>query len=732
MKFRGTSFALKSLPVAIAAALSTTAFADSQDATNNDVTLLNQVTVTATRTEKSLKDVASSVAVIDDDQIESQLVQNINDLIRYEPGITVSNDSRTGFGDFTIRGMSGNRVKVIVDGVDQASAFDPGVTYYMRGGRNFIDTETLKGAEVVKGPASSLYGSDAIGGLVAFQTKNPEDLLNESGDDTHASVKAAYSSANEGFTETFSLANRTGDLESMVIYTRRDSKETDSYVNHGNNVSGSQRGQNNPAINRVDNLLSKINYDLNDNHRIGFTGEYQDNRSSVDVEDSTITQGVTGKDNKERIRLGVSHQWSDADTAVFDHMKWQLDWQKTSTDMVTFVPSYAGHHRTYDNREQNYTYQEKGYQFGAQFEKELTLANQVHSLTYGLNLTRDEVTNESNEASLDSGRVTPKDYIPTVDREIYGLFLQDEIALTDKLTVTPGVRWDKYEYKPSILRTNGEQTKDSGDSAVTGRLATVYKLTDNYSLFGQFSQGFKAPDLIDMFYTLDRQFLYKNLANPDLKPETSNSFEAGVRGHGRYGDFEVTAFYSRYEDFIATVSTASPQYPMGGISQAQNLAKARIKGLEFKGELFLDQVNPSLKDFTLRASLAYAEGEGKNNDSYEPLNNISPLTAVFGLAYDAPSGKWGNEALWTLVKGKDKSDINDPRNQLFATPGYGVVDLTAYYKPTDKLTLRAGLFNLTDKKYWNWDQARTATTSVNLDRYTQPGRNLSVSAKYTF
>ena len=151
-------------------------------------TMMNQVTVSATRTERQLDDVASSVSVVTAEESERQMARNTRDLVKYEPGVNVSSDSRFGLGGFNIRGMDENRVKITVDGVDQARSF--GYDRSLQSQRNFFDIENMKQLEVVKGPASSVHGSDAIGGVAAFVTKDPADYLKSDGDDTYASVKS--------------------------------------------------------------------------------------------------------------------------------------------------------------------------------------------------------------------------------------------------------------------------------------------------------------------------------------------------------------------------------------------------------------------------------------------------------------------------------------------------------------------------------------------------------------
>ncbi len=136
-----------------------------------------------------------------------------------------------------------------------------------------------------------------------------------------------------------------------------------------------------------------------------------------------------------------------------------------------------------------------------------------------------------------------------------------------------------------------------------------------------------------------------------------------------------------------------------------------------------------------RGSLAYLYG--RNNDTGQPLNSINPLTGVFGLGYD--QNTYGGLLNWTLVKRKTRVDTSnyyapDGANR-FKTPGFGLVDLTGYYKVAQDVTVSGGLYNLADKKYWLWDDVRGydsvgeagATAPANLDRLTQPGRNFAVN-----
>ena len=139
----------------------------------------------------------------------------------------------------------------------------------------------------------------------------------------------------------------------------------------------------------------------------------------------------------------------------------------------------------------------------------------------------------------------------------------------------------------------------------------------------------------------------------------------------------------------------------------------------------MDEVLGTLPGLAFRAAIAYADGE--DNTSSEPINTVEPLTAVLGFSYDAPSKVWGAELIWTLVEAKDGSDI-DATSSRVETAGYGIVDLLAYYRFTEKITVNAGIFNVTDKKYIRWAD----TVAIGSDapgRFSQSGLNGSATIR---
>ena len=384
--------------------------------------------MTATRTEKAVKDVAGSVVVIDEEQIENQMATDISEVLRYEPGVTTQGNSRLGMAGFNIRGMSGNRVKVMVDGVKLASTYQSGQDF-LRPEQDFVDIDSLKAVEIVKGPGSTLYGSDAMGGVVAFVTKSPGDLLKKEGDDFYASAKVGYAGANKGFSESITFANRSGPLETLLTYTRRDNKAMNTHS--GDDVQGLARGKEESLESGLNNILAEARYQLSPDQVAGVKVDWLDQSSKSDLEAHADPRD-SSKDARERQRITLFHEW-DANNQWFDRLHSQLSWQNTKSNQVTYTYGSA----TLGDRKKDYFYEQGGFQLGTQFNKQISQGNIEHFLTYGFSWRKDDLENHNRTYMVDTGELLPPDavhqpgrYSPLATSETYGIFLQDEISFS--------------------------------------------------------------------------------------------------------------------------------------------------------------------------------------------------------------------------------------------------------------------------------------------------------------
>lgn len=698
-----------------------------------NVSVFDEVVVSGTRSEQSIKNVPSSVSKVTAEEMEQNLATDITQAVKYEPGVQVNGRGRFGMQDFTIRGMSGNRVKVLLDGVEQPSSYNPGADA-MRKNSNGFDVDTLTAIEINKGPSSTLYGSDALGGTVYMRTKKPEDML-QAGDDTHVGVKTGYASANDEYKATVELANRTGDLESMVIYTYRNGHETEVHGD-GADVIGEQRGAANPFGYDSHNVLGKLFYQLNENHRVGLTGEFntksQDGRNlsqegydgGMGMMPGFVYTNVHFDDKDDRYRVGLEHEWL-ANNVVFDTLKWQLSWSESETEHHNF-----DHTGRYGNRDRLRKGKDDSLQFDLQMQKELQLSRSRHELTYGIAASDASFDLDYTDYFLDRGTSSPgSSEVPKSDSEKRAVFVQDQIFLMDdQMVVTAGLRYDDFKAKPQ----GDSDLKEHNSDKLTSRLGAVYHWTDNFSTYAQYSEGFRSPTIYELYYAKDNAAHgYKLEANPDLKPEESQSYEIGLRGNNRYGAVEMSFFYNDYKNFIKSQTN-----DVGGIdiTKNENIDKARIYGSELKGSLWLDEAFGAPMGTYARLAMTYMDGE--NKETGDTLDTVAPFIAVVGLGYDAPSEMWGGALTVTAADRKDEWERPDAgQKPNVDAPGYAVVDLTTYYRPTNDLTLRAGLFNAFDKKYWQYQNLAgdsTATEQGKLDRQAEAGRNWGVTVDYAF
>ncbi|HBC56318.1 MAG TPA: hypothetical protein DCZ03_04060 [Gammaproteobacteria bacterium] len=727
-------------PVIVATLFASPAQIQAAEAPERRTFALDKITVSATLTEKKLADVTSSVSIIDSEQLDRQQASDIRDAIRYEPGITTPHSGRFGLRGFNIRGMEGNRVKIIVDGVEQAKELNTGGPF-LRANRQFVDLDTLKQIDVVKGPSSSLYGSDALGGVVAFTTKDPLDFLHP-GAQFGGSVKFQYHQDNNAFSETLALANKFQFFETLVLYTRRDGDETANFEEGFNDGQGDDRTLPDPVEFSSNNYLAKIYYQPNEEWRVGLIAEHFSSEVATELlslEGPTYSTtfnyaDYTGDDGTNRDRISFLVELKP-NRFLFDDVHSKISWQSSQTEQDTRnFTNFAG----YGHRLIDYSHEEVNREFSLLFHKRLP----HHTLTYGTSYQQAEMENITDKFYLDGTR--PADlsrYTPVIESDTFGIFIQDQISLADKrLMLTPSIRYDKVSAEPTADSRITVDFDGHQSDKTTARLGMLYQLTANHRLFAQYSQGFKAPDISQLYHeeTSSASRGYVILANPELNPESSDSYELGFRSTSDTSAVEFSIFYNQFDDFIESISTPGTFAGQNlDVNQYHNIAEATIQGAELRHTLWFDTLVPQLPGLSLNTSIAYTEGEDDTNG--EPLQSIAPEKAVVSLAYLSADENWGMALHNTLVASKDESDMpniattRNPTAEPFSTPGFGLLDFTLFYKPVPALTVRGGVFNVTDKKYWLYEDVRGRDANETfLDRFTQPGRHYSLSLTYDF
>lgn len=754
------------LPSACAAAAAPDAPATPDPVTNaaatpepdvRDSRALDVITVSATRIPQPVGDVTATVTVIEADEIERRLVYDIRDLVRYEPNVSVRHQAgRFGLSGFNIRGLDGNRVLVLIDGSRVADGFAIGD--FSNAGRNSVDVDALKVAEILRGPASSLYGSNALAGVVSLVTKDPRDYLDPDADaDSALRFRVGHDQTDDSTQRGFTAAVAAGPWSAMALATQR---RGGPLGNQGrNDASDSTRTAPNPQDLASDALLARLVRDGEDGRATRLTLDLNDSRATTDVLSAIreqrlgptriLTERLLGDDRQTRSRIALDQTLGGL-TPFIDDGRIHVYRQSTETLQDTVerrrtIPP-AGPAQLAE-RERRFRFDQTLSGAELVLRSDLEWGPVTHRLIYGFEWIETDTAQlrDGRQRNLLTGQVTTvvgpdafpvRDFPLSTTREL-ALFVQDEIALLDgRLTLVPGIRWDRYRLTPSpdpifIADNPGITPVEIESTELSPKFGASLRLDESWSLHANWARGFRAPPYNDAnigFTNL--QFGYTAIPNPELGPETSEGLELGVRWRGDAGDAALTAFYNRYEDFIESLASLGVD-PVTGllVFQSRNRSEVDIRGIELRGSVDLGVIAEAASGFSLNAALGWSRGDDRERG--QPLNTIDPAKAVVGVRYDAASARWNTELLLTATSRKNRVDTEF--GPLFRPPGYTTLDWFARWQVTDHLRIDAALLNLTDRKYWQWADVRgRPAADPAIDRFTSPGRSAALNIVLEF
>ncbi|WP_428150075.1 TonB-dependent hemoglobin/transferrin/lactoferrin family receptor [Brevundimonas sp.] len=726
------------LTLSTAAAALLTAMPALAQVSSDDPTHLPEVSVVATRTETPVDQVPATVSVYTDEEIERLLFTDIKDLVRYEPGVSVVSQparfgaalgtaGRAGNEGFTIRGLGGDRVLMVVDGVRQPDGFVFGAQSVGRGG--YSDLDLMKSVEILRGPASALYGSDGIAGAVSFTSKDPVDFL-EDGRNFGARARIGYNSADEGWTEGLAIAGRSGPFSGLIAYTRRDSEQTET--NGENDVVGAARTTANPQEIESNAVLAKLLWDVDASNVLRFTYDHYDMNMTANVLSgrSATVLDLRADDDTSRDRFGLD--WRSEGLFGLDDVMVSGYWQEAETRQFTFEDRTPAVDRTRDN-----TFDNRVRGVAATARKTIDTGPVSHRLTFGGDWSETRQTGVRNGTVPPAGETFPTSPFPATDYTLAGAFIQDEIVLAGgRLRIIPAIRFDSYELSTTSDTLYIGARADQDDNRVSPKVGVVWQATEQFQLFANYAEGFKAPtpSQVNNAFSNPAQG-YVSIPNANLDPETSQSVELGARlthaaALNGVLDAQVVVFQSDYKDFISqqVVSGAfTPANP--AVYQFVNFSSVEIEGIEARANVHWDN------GVYARAAAAWADGDQTTGTTTAKLTTIDPVKVVFGLGYNDAAGRFGVEGIVTWSDRKDPADTNGlacfnpaPSLGCYVGEDFALIDVTAYWNVTDRVTARIGAFNLTDAKYGWWSDIRgVANTSVARDAYTQPGRNFGLS-----
>lgn len=696
-----------------------------------DVVSDQVITVTATRIPIETQDAPATVTVIDEKKIADELVTDIKDLVRYEPGISVprgptrfgaalGTTGRAGNEGFVVRGIGGNRVLIQVDGVRVPDGFTFGAQSAGRG--DYVDMGLVKSVEILRGPASALYGSDGLAGAVSFTTSDPADFLT-GGKQFGGLVRAAYSSADDEFAETAILAGRAGELSAMIAYTRRDHKELDNQGTVGG--TGALRTIANPQDGESNALLGRIVWEPGGGHKLRLTGEWLDTSLDTNVLTglSAAVELLRAHDTGKRKRIGFDWSWEG--DGVVDHARLSAWWQDAEDVQFTDEDRTPA-----ADRERRNSFENRVFGASGEVRSEFSTGSVEHKLIVGADASKTRQRGLRDGVVPPFGETFPTRAFPTTDFTLAGAFVTDQITL-GPVTLYPALRFDTYDLSPQadpLLPAFAAARQDG--SKLSPKLGAVVTL-GAARIFANYARGFKAPEpgQVNQFFS-NLASGYTSVPNPNLRPETSESIEGGVRVGLDGFSFDATAFHADYRNFISQQAVAgSGTLADPTVFQFINLNRVEVTGAEAR-------ITAQTKwGLTGNLALAWAKGTViAPNGAESPLATIDPLRLVAGLGWREAEGRFGANVTATYAAQKEAAQaVGACTGTCWRPDSYVVLDATAFYRVTEGLTLRAGIFNITDAKYAMWNDVRGVLSSSTVkDSYTQPGRNGSVSISYRF
>ena len=600
---------------------------------------LGQVTVTASGHAQQLEDAPASISVITREQIEQRYYQDATDALRDIPGVIITGGGSGDRGnDIVIRGMPSQYTLILVDG-------KPVSTRETRpnGSAGFEQDwlpplQSIERIEVVRGPMSTLYGSDAIGGVINVITRKvAEEWGGAVQLDTIIQDDSRSGDIQQG---NFSLSGPLlADTLGLQVYGRASSRQEDRFVDGFEEKN-------------LKNLNARLSFTPTDNQDFTLeAGQTKQDRRSLIGYSAPATGcrgGCTDSDNEyTRDLLALSHTGR---------------WDFGTTD-------------SYVQREEaeNLTREMKVTNTSAKTALVAPLGD--HLLTVGANFEKEELSDRT------SNQISNR---TDVDASKWALFAEDEWMLPGNVSVTGGLRLDDDE---------------NYGSHVSPRLYGVWGMAPRWTLKGGVSTGFRSPSLREI--TPDWGQVSRGgdvYGNPDLEPETSVNKELGLYFNaGRDLQANVTVFHNDFKDKITRIA-CPPSVCPGGPNQfgsdptyRVNVDEAVTRGVEAAVSTTLART----LDLTL--SYTYTDSEQQSGEyEGEPLNQVPKHLASLQADWRVTS----RLSPWLAVRyrGEESQPTTGPSSSSIVAPSNTLVDAGLAFKLTPQATLNTGIYNIADKE----------------------------------
>jgi len=616
------------------------------------VAATDDMTVTATGNARSAFEAPMMVSVIDASAPENQTASSATDLLRHVPGLTLDGTGRTNGQDVNLRGYDRRGVLVLVDGVRQGT--DTGHL-----NSTFLDPALIKRIEIVRGPSALLYGSGAMGGVIAYDTADAKDLL-QAGQTSGYRVFGTAATGDHSLGMGASAFGRTDTLDGLVAWSSRDRGD----IRQG----GGGTAPNDESIN---NMLAKGSWQLDQAQSLSGSLRYYNNAAQEPKNPQTIaaddsSNPMTDRSTIQRdVQLGyhiapAGNDWLNADA--------RIHWSEARINAQNI--DGTGEFRQQTTK-------------GGKVENRTRLfadSFASHLLTYGGEYYRQE--------QEPSGATTG---FPDARIDFSSGWLQDEITLRDlPVTLLGGTRYDNY-------RGSSDGYEDVDADKWSSRAGITITPAEWLMLFGSYAQAFRAPTMGEMYndakhFSIGRFYTNYWVPNPNLRPETNETQEYGFGL--RFDDlllandaleFKASYFDTNAKDYISTTVDFAAATTM-----SYNVPNAKIWGWDMMAKY-------SASLFTL--DVAYNRTRGKDTDTGEYISSISPDTVSSKL--DIPVAQSGFSLGWIGTFADPSTHVSSSYSH---QPGYAVNDFYVSYQGQQALkgvTTTLVLGNAFDKEYWS-------------------------------
>lgn len=712
-------------------------------------TYLDEVVISVNRWEQNLREVSSRVTKISPQLIQLQNPQTTADLLGLSNQVFVQK-SQLGGGSPMIRGFATNRVLLVVDGVRMNNAI-------FRSGnlQNVIsfDANAVHETEVIFGPGSVMYGSDAIGGVMDFHTLRP---VFSSNDKTTFSGNAfgRLSSANKEKTEhvafnighgrwAFTTSVTYADFDDLKMgshgpeeYTRPDYQVRDE---NGNDISVTNPDPNvqvSTGYNQL-NLMQKIRFKPTDN--LDFTYGFHFSRTSnvprydrliLKNSSNTFTSAEWYYGPQEWIMHALTMSYIK-NTKLFDQLKVTAGYQDYSE---------SRHNRNFTGSNRNLMTERfervKALSINLDLDKQWRAES---TLYYGVEYVNNQVGSTAQRRDIVTGARSPVStrYPDGSEWLSMALYASLRHKFSDPWLINASTRYNYvYTYAPydttffdfpfteATLRNN----------ALNWSLGVVYSPTPMWKLYSNLSTGFRAPNVDDIGKVFDSQPGFVVVPNPELKPEYAYNGEVGLTGTlGNLLTIDVAAFYTYLNNAIVRgpsifIGQDSIDYD-GTLSQVmalQNISNLRIWGFQ------VALAKPITPHLNFSASFNYQKGKEKSieDGQYYSPTHVAPLFGSIQLAFKKPKyqvvlySNLNGQILFNDLALSERADSHlyarDNNGNPYA-PSWSTLNLKGTYHVTSFLQLDAGIENILDKRYRPYSSGISA-----------PGRNLLFTIRFKF